>query len=74
MRNILTLLFLFAALLPLTAQAPARMNYQAVLRSNGELLRDQAVRTRVHIRAQSPAGPSLYTEVHDVQTNANGLA
>jgi hypothetical protein len=74
MKNLLTLLLLLGICLSLSAQAPVKMNYQAVLRSNGELLRDQSVRTRIHVRAQMPNGPSVYSEVHDIQTNANGLA
>jgi hypothetical protein len=57
------------------AQAPSKMNYQAVIRDgSGDLLTNQFVRTRFQVIAKSESGVAVYTETHDVQTNANGLA
>ncbi len=56
------------------AQAPSKMNYQAVIRdAGGELLKDQFVNTRIQVIANSEFGAAVYVETHGVQTNANGL-
>jgi hypothetical protein len=78
MRLILTLFSmccLLAAVIPsAVAQAPNRMNYQAVIRDgSGELLKGKNVRTRVSVLAKTETGTAVYVETHDAVTNANGL-
>ena len=55
--KLLTLLVLTAGLLPLQAQAPSGMNYQAALRNNaGAVLANQNVSLRFTIRDGGVAG------------------
>lgn len=74
MKKFLTLIAFFLTILPLFSQAPARINYQAVIRDGNDLLKNQDITTRVQILWKSPSGTSVYTEIHQVKTNANGLA
>lgn len=50
------------------------MNYQAVARdATGKLLSKKTVFLRVNLLSDGPAGNAVYTEVHQVTTNENGL-
>lgn len=73
-----TMLFLLAMLgafaLELSAQAPSQMSYQAVLRdADGALIADGVVGVRISIVQGSPNGDAVMIELHEGQTNANGL-
>lgn len=57
------------------AQAPAKMNYQAVIRSSdGILVKNNQVKTRIYIIKENEFGAAVYVETHSVKTNENGLA
>lgn len=57
-----------------SAQAPERMSYQAIVRSAaGQLLTNQNVAVRVSVLQGSAAGTSVYSERVTGTTNANGL-
>jgi len=74
MKKIFTLLALVAFGLPLLAQSPDLMSYQAVLRdAENHLITDQAVAVQISILQGAPNGSAVYTEVHSLSTNANGL-
>lgn len=74
MKRIFTLLALVAFALPLLAQSPDLMTYQAVLRdAENHLITDQAVAVQISILQGAPNGTSVFTEVHSINTNENGL-
>jgi len=57
-----------------SAQAPERMSYQAIVRNaSGQLLTNQNVAVRVSILQGSAAGTSVYSERVTGTTNVNGL-
>ena len=50
------------------------MNYQAVARdATGKLLSKKTVFLRVNLLSDGPTGNAVYSEVHQVTTNENGL-
>ena len=56
------------------AQAPQKMNYQAVIRdSGGELVTNGGIGMQVSILQGSPEGTAVYVERHFTTTNDNGL-
>jgi hypothetical protein len=56
------------------AQSPEAFNYQAVVRdASGNVLPNQAVSFRMHLRAGSATGTTVYSETHAATTNAFGL-
>ncbi|MGV9012783.1 MAG: hypothetical protein ACOH13_09340, partial [Flavobacteriales bacterium] len=58
----------------LFAQAPPRMNYQAVLRdANGDAQVNISGTLGLEIRQGSPAGPLAYSETHNITTSGIGL-
>jgi len=58
----------------LSAQAPQRLSYQAVVRNAADALVTNApVGMRVSILQGSASGPAVYVETHTGTTNANGL-
>ena len=58
----------------LFAQVPQKMNYQAVVRNaSNSLVANQNVSARISILQGSATGAAVYSETHNVQTNANGL-
>ena len=74
MKRIFTLLALVALTLSVYAQSPDLMSYQAVLRDAGDnLLMNQAVAIQISILQGAPNGTAVYTEVHSLNTNDNGL-
>lgn len=57
-----------------SAQAPEKMSYQAIVRNaTGQLLTNQNVSVRVSVLQGSSAGTSVYSERVSGLTNANGL-
>ena len=59
----------------LFAQAPYLFKYQAAVRnSSGELVKNTDVAFRIKILKHSETGTLVYTETHNVQTNAYGVA
>lgn len=56
------------------AQAPQKMNYQAVIRNaSNNLVVNQTVGLQVSILQGSASGTAVYAETHIVPTNINGL-
>lgn len=56
------------------AQSPGLFNYQAALRNTaGEILANKPVGLKLSILENSPTGASLYSEVHNTTTTAQGL-
>lgn len=57
-----------------SAQAPEKMSYQAVMRnSSGQLLINQNIAVKVSVLQGSPAGTAVYSERLTGTTNTNGL-
>lgn len=57
-----------------SAQAPEKMSYQAIVRNGtGQLLTNQNVAVRVSVLQGSAAGAAVYSERVTGMTNANGL-
>lgn len=57
-----------------SAQAPEKMSYQAIVRNaSGQLLTNQNVAVRVSVLQGSAAGTVVYSERVSGQTNVNGL-
>lgn len=58
----------------LTAQSPLKLSYQAVMRdATDHLLVNQSVRVKVSLLRNSASGTLVYSETHNVSSNANGL-
>lgn len=67
-------LFLFGINNQTWAQAPNKINYQAVARNaSGQVLPNQNVALRISIRQNTAAGAVQYQERHTGATNAQGL-
>ena len=70
-------LTLFAAVLMtavISAQAPDKMSYQAIIRdTEGNLITEQEVGMQISILQESTFGASVYIETQTPITNANGL-
>ena len=74
MKRVFLVLLGFLILLVGYSQAPNAFKYQAVVRDNaGILLADQSVNIQVDIIQGSVDGPTVYSEIHAVQTNGYGL-
>jgi hypothetical protein len=76
MKNILTCLGLFMITTLLSAQTPATISYQAVIRNNSnQLVINQGIGIRISILQGSATGTQVYREIYNPnpQTNANGL-
>ena len=74
MKKIYTLVSAVLLSASLWAQAPQKMNYQAVIRgTNNNLVVNQKVGIRISILQNKEDGKSVYTETHIPKTNANGL-
>jgi hypothetical protein len=66
---------LSGAALLVSAQAPQRMTFQAVLRdASDNLVVSGAVGLRASVLQGSASGTAVYVETHSTSTNANGLA
>lgn len=74
MKKLFTLLAVVVLTLGSLAQAPQRMNYQAVIRDEGSrLITDRPVGMKISILLGSETGTPVYVETHTASTNANGL-
>jgi uncharacterized protein (TIGR02145 family) len=68
------LFFIFISLKLVFAQAPNLMSYQAVIwDASGNLVSEKMVSIKISILQGSVSGISVYSEIHKVQTNINGL-
>ena len=67
------LLFLTSAT-TLFSQAPSTVNYQAVLRdASGAVLENTSASVQLVIHQGTETGTQVYTETHNITTNAFGL-
>lgn len=69
-------LFVFSCWLPFLCigQTPEAIHYQAVARDgNGQLLSNQSLAVRLSVKANGPAGTTVYQETHSANTNDFGL-
>jgi hypothetical protein len=75
MRRLLTIITILFVNIIAMAQAPSKMSYQAVIRSNNALVVSTQIGMRVSIIKDSATGLSVYQETYNPQptTNANGL-
>ncbi len=77
MKRIVIFLIVAAGMFPLqqaVAQSPQKMNYQAVVRNDGnELVTDTQVGIQIKIFQGSADGTLVYEETQTPTTNANGL-
>ena len=75
MKRLFTTLFLLTLIfVSVFAQAPQKMNYQAVVRNaNNSLVTNQNVAARISILQGSATGSAVYIETQTVATNTNGL-
>ena len=68
------LLILICLYLNSFAQAPERINYQAIVRnSSGEIIANKPVSLKISIHDNTPDGTIVFQEVHDSTTNKFGL-
>jgi hypothetical protein len=71
---LLTYLIAFLSKFTVVAQAPNKINYQAVARdASGMPLMNKDIRLRLSIRQNAPDGAIQYTETRNVTTNSLGL-
>lgn len=74
MKKILIAIITLLAIQWCSAQSPARMSYQAVMRdADNEIVSDRDVRVRIQIIRSSTSGTVVYEEEHNSMTNTNGL-
>ena len=74
MKKLYPFLILLFLSLSIYAQSPEKMSYQAVVRdANNTLVANQTVGMRISILQSTITGPVVYTEIHSVDTNINGL-
>ncbi len=74
MRKVFTLIAFLAVGIMLHGQAPAKMNYQAVVRNaQNQLAADRQITVRISVLKGSAEGSVVFEETHSVTTNANGL-
>ena len=74
MKKLYPFLILLFLSLCIYAQSPEKMSYQAVVRdANNTLVANQTVGMRISILQSTITGPVVYTEIHSVDTNINGL-
>lgn len=75
MKKIITLLALTLFVTTISAQAPQKMSYQAVIRNAGNVLVTNAnIRMRISVLQGTATGTAVYVETQTATTNANGLA
>ncbi len=73
-RIYLTLLVAIFATAGIFAQAPQGINYQTVIRDgDGNILADTELSLQMNVRSAAPDGEIVYSETHNVSTNAFGL-
>ncbi|QBN19618.1 hypothetical protein [Flavobacterium nackdongense] len=69
-----TILLLLTVTITVFAQAPEKMSYQAVIRSqDNKLVKSSPIGLQIIIRQGTASGTSVYQESHVATTNANGL-
>ena len=74
MKKLYLFLIFVLATFAVIAQTPQKMTYQAVVRNSANaLIANQNVSARISIVQGSATGTVIYTETHQVTTNANGL-
>lgn len=75
MKRWCTFLFLACSLaMSMTAAVPEAIKYQAVARDNGgNILANRNIGIRLSILQDSPFGPAVFTETHNVTSNALGI-
>lgn len=75
MKKILFIVATLCATATLFAQAPAKFNYQAVVRNaTNQLITSSPIGMRIAILKGTATGSAVYLETHIPITNANGLA
>lgn len=74
MKHIFTLLIALVFTAIISAQAPERMSYQAVIRNiSNDLVVNQQLNMRISILQDSPTGTIVYSEIQTPTTNNYGL-
>ena len=74
MKKLYPFLILLFLSLSIYAQSPEKMSYQAVVRdANNTLIANQTVGMQISILQSTITGAVVYTEIHSVDTNINGL-
>ena len=74
MKKIFTVLAAVIFTASVFAQAPQKMNYQAVVRdASNKLVTNHTVGMRISILQTTPTGTAVYVETQTPTTNANGL-
>jgi hypothetical protein len=68
--SLITLVFISNLL----SQAPNLMSYQAVIwDASGNLVSEKIVNIKINLLQDSINGKSVYSEIHRIQTNINGV-
>ena len=74
MKLILTILLFVTVTLTIFAQAPEKMSYQAIIRSQtNSLVKNSDISLNVIVYQGATTGTKVYEETHFVKTNNNGL-
>lgn len=74
MKKIITLLVVLLFASNISAQAPQKMNYQAVVRNaSNALITNTNIRMRISVLQGTATGTAVYVETQTTTTNANGL-
>ncbi len=74
-KKLFVLIFILLTAEIVGAQAPEKMNYQAVIRNNRhELVTNKSVGISISILKGDVEGPAVYNETHTPVTNENGVA
>lgn len=74
MKLILTILLFVTVTLNVFAQAPEKMSYQAIIRSQtNSLVKNSDISLKVIVHQGATTGAKVYEETHLVKTNNNGL-
>lgn len=74
MKRLFLLFYSLVLTIGLSAQAPEKMSYQAVVRNAvNELVTNQSVGMQISILKDSPTGSVVYSETHNPTSNGNGL-
>ncbi len=75
MKNaVYTIVLLFLSVM-IYSQAPQSFEYNTVIRdSGGRPFQNQTISLQISILEESPDGSVVYSEIHTVETNQDGLA
>ena len=74
--KVLFLFFLLISSHNIYSQTPESINYQAVMRNNTNIISNQQISIKFKINIVDPSGvlgTLVYSEIHNTQTNNNGL-